>query len=231
MRKLPARRIATSALCAALLVGITGPAAMAADSTREHSQAPAPDARLRGADALLAQVRAYNRGELTPVADLVHAVLEADNGQLPEAKARKLGAAAKAALAPMAAERRPADLVDDALDALDSLLDALFSEDSELTSESEDEDEDSEVTSESEDSEVPESAEDLLIEVEDLIDESSDSDLEESDLEDSELEDSDLSDSPTVSSKQTQTIIVTRPESGVRLPLISTLASLLLPAK
>ncbi|MEU6279991.1 hypothetical protein [Streptomyces sp. NPDC047028] len=63
MRGLPARRLASSALSAALLVGITGPAALAADSARERdhavSRAPA-----HGADALLAQVRAHLAAQL-----------------------------------------------------------------------------------------------------------------------------------------------------------------------
>jgi hypothetical protein len=97
MCALPARRIASSALCAALLVGITGPVAMAADSARGHGHV-APEARLPGADARLAQVRKLNWGELTPVANLLNAALRG-NGQLPAAEARKLGAEAKAALA------------------------------------------------------------------------------------------------------------------------------------
>ncbi|MFF3334793.1 hypothetical protein ACFYWX_35530 [Streptomyces sp. NPDC002888] len=104
MPALPAWRIASSALCAALLVGITGPASMAADSAREHRHAASPDVRLLGTDALLAQARKVNGGALTPVADLLHAVLEADHGRLPAAEARTLGAAAKGALAKEAAK-------------------------------------------------------------------------------------------------------------------------------
>ncbi|MEU1933780.1 hypothetical protein ACH49O_01715 [Streptomyces coeruleorubidus] len=156
MSALPARRIASSALCAALLVGITGPVAMAADSARGHAHV-APGARLPGADARLAQIAKLNRGELTPVADLLNAVLDS-NGLLPAAEARKLGAEAKAALAeaaakdpripvtptvvllpapappalvPAALERRAADPVTDLLDlvlgAVDSLLQAITS--------------------------------------------------------------------------------------------------------
>ncbi|GAA2395941.1 hypothetical protein [Streptomyces coeruleofuscus] len=156
MCALPARRIASSALCAALLVGITGPVAMAADSARGHAHV-APDARLPGADARLAQIAKLNGGELTPVADLLNAVLDS-NGLLPPAEARKLGAEAKAALAevaakdartpltptvvllpapalpalvPAAPERRAADPVTDLLDlvlgAVDSLLQAITS--------------------------------------------------------------------------------------------------------
>ncbi|MFH8494433.1 hypothetical protein [Streptomyces coeruleorubidus] len=156
MSALPARRIASSALCAALLVGITGPVAMAADSARGHAHV-APDARLPGAEARLAQIAKLNWGELTPVADLLNAVLDS-NGLLPASEARKLGAEAKAALAeaaakdprspvtstvvllpapvppalvPAAPERRAADPVTDLLDlvlgAVDSLLQAITS--------------------------------------------------------------------------------------------------------
>ncbi|CAM5422636.1 hypothetical protein [Streptomyces coeruleorubidus] len=153
MSALPARRIASSALCAALLVGITGPVAMAADSARGHAHV-APGARLPGADARLAQIAKLNRGELTPVADLLNAVLDS-NGLLPAAEARKLGAGAKAALAeaaakdpripvtstvvllpapapalpalvPAAPERRAADPVTDLLDLVLGAVDSLL---------------------------------------------------------------------------------------------------------
>ncbi|GAA3161329.1 hypothetical protein GCM10010451_06640 [Streptomyces virens] len=94
MRALPARRIALGACCAALLVGITGPTAMAADAAREHTRAVS-------SDTLLAQVGNLDahEHELTPVVDLLKAVLEADGGQLPPDEARRLGEAAKEALA------------------------------------------------------------------------------------------------------------------------------------
>ncbi|MGX1562900.1 hypothetical protein [Streptomyces sp. NPDC055506] len=103
MRALPARRIASSALCAALLVGITGPVAMAADSARGHGHV-ASDARLPGADVRLVQIQRINWGTLTPVADLLNAVLRDNNGRLTAAEAIRLGDAAKAALAEAAAE-------------------------------------------------------------------------------------------------------------------------------
>lgn len=175
MCALPARRIASSALCAALLAGITGPAAMAADSTREHSHVASPEARLPGADARLALVRKIG-GELTPVADLLKAVLEEDDGQLPKAKAKKLGVAAKGALAKVAAkdsakdvvvlpaparhtvefrtsERSAADDTSDALDALEEALDSLLDA----------------ITS-GVDTEVLPSVDDLLTEVDSLLD-------------------------------------------------------------
>ncbi|MFF0185878.1 hypothetical protein [Streptomyces sp. NPDC005244] len=104
MRALPARRFATSALCATLLIGIAAPASMAADSDlpRGHSHAAAP---VPGADALLAQTKtlADIGGVLAPVTALVDAALKADNGQLPADQATTLGQAAKDAIAKVAA--------------------------------------------------------------------------------------------------------------------------------
>ncbi|GAA3915466.1 hypothetical protein GCM10023084_78600 [Streptomyces lacrimifluminis] len=102
MPALPARRIASTALCATFLLGIGAPAALAADgdAARERghvaSQAPVPNA-----DALLAQVKSLGDlgGVLKPVTDLLAAVLKADNGQLPLDEATKLGDAVKAAIA------------------------------------------------------------------------------------------------------------------------------------
>lgn len=100
MRVLPARRIATSALCATLLLGIAGPAAAAAGSApargRTHAAAPVP-----GADALLTQVQSLANisGVLAPVTDLLNAALKADAGQLPAADAAKLSQAVKDAIA------------------------------------------------------------------------------------------------------------------------------------
>src|SRR3954453_22271184 len=104
MPALSARHIGSSALCATLLIGITGPAAVAANAAREASTAASTDARLARADALLAKVRNINGGEFAPVADLLDAVLKADNGRLPPDEARKLGAAAKRALAEASAK-------------------------------------------------------------------------------------------------------------------------------
>lgn len=100
MRGLSARRIASTALCATLLVGIAGPAAVAADSAPERthavSRAPVP-----GADALLAQVKSLGDlgGVLAPVAALLNSVLKADNGQLSADEAQKLVTAVKDAIA------------------------------------------------------------------------------------------------------------------------------------
>ncbi|MEU3934334.1 hypothetical protein AB0E85_20205 [Streptomyces sp. NPDC029044] len=99
--RLPARRIATSALCATLLLGVTGPAAVAADSasapehTHAASRAPVPDA-----DELLGQVESLGDlgGVLVPVADLLTAVLKADDGQLPHSQAAKLSTSVQDAI-------------------------------------------------------------------------------------------------------------------------------------
>ncbi|RRR75731.1 hypothetical protein [Streptomyces sp. RP5T] len=100
MRGLPARRIASTALCAALLVGLAGPAAVAADPARERAdagtRAPLPDA-----DTLLAQVKRLGDlgGVLTPVTGLLNAVLKADDGRLPAADAAEFATAVKDAIA------------------------------------------------------------------------------------------------------------------------------------
>ncbi|KOT35286.1 hypothetical protein ADK41_25305 [Streptomyces caelestis] len=95
MRALPARRITLGALCAALLAGLTGPAAMAV----EHDRAAFPA-------ALLAQARTVEADEpgLAPVVGLLEAALEKGEGRLPASEARKLGDAAKDALAKAADE-------------------------------------------------------------------------------------------------------------------------------
>jgi len=100
MRGLSARRIASSALCAILMVGIAGPTAVAADSAREriHTESRAP---VPGADALLAQVKSLGDlgSVLAPVTALLNAVLKADNGQLSADEAQKLVTAVKDAIA------------------------------------------------------------------------------------------------------------------------------------
>lgn len=126
MPALSARHIASSALCAALLVGITGPAAVAADSARETSPAASADAQPVRADVLLAKVRTMNGGELAPVADLLDAVLKADNGRLSPDETRTLGDAAKRALADVSDTDEVADALDDAVDdVLDDTEDVL----------------------------------------------------------------------------------------------------------
>ncbi|MFI9769319.1 hypothetical protein ACIHJG_20970 [Streptomyces sp. NPDC052415] len=104
MRALPARRIASSALCATLLLGIAGPAAMAADDSAHERTHAASHAPVPGAEALLGQVESLSDvgGVLTPVTDLLNNVLKADDGQLSAAEAEKLGTIAKDAIAMVA---------------------------------------------------------------------------------------------------------------------------------
>ncbi|MFJ2826931.1 hypothetical protein ACIPC1_04885 [Streptomyces sp. NPDC087263] len=105
MRALPARRIASSALCATLLLGIAAPAAVAADSDSARGRTSAAAAPVPGADALLAQVQSLADigGVLKPVTDLLDAVLKADNGQLSADQAATLGQAVKDAIAKLTA--------------------------------------------------------------------------------------------------------------------------------
>lgn len=99
MRALPARRIALGALCAALLTGLAGPAAVAADTTAEHDRAAS-------SAALLAQVGTADGDEsgLAPVVDLLEALLVADEDRASSGETRRLGDAARNALAEAADE-------------------------------------------------------------------------------------------------------------------------------
>ncbi|MFI6465630.1 hypothetical protein [Streptomyces sp. NPDC050528] len=106
MRGLPARRVASSVLCATVLIGIAGPAAVAADndSARKHVHA-ASSAPVPNADALLAPVKSLGDlgSVLTPVTDLLTQALKADNGQLSADQAKTLGDAVTAAVAKITA--------------------------------------------------------------------------------------------------------------------------------
>ncbi|WP_318203472.1 hypothetical protein [Streptomyces sp. SCL15-4] len=99
MRDLPVRRLASTVLCASVLVGITGPVALAADTAGEHgrtaSRASVPAAEK---DRLLTRARALGRThpELGPVAELLSRSLE--EGRLPAGEAARLGEAAKEAI-------------------------------------------------------------------------------------------------------------------------------------
>ncbi|MCX4700634.1 hypothetical protein [Streptomyces sp. NBC_01373] len=106
MRGLPARRIASSAVCATFLLGLAAPAAVAIErEPAGESVQAAPRAPVPGADALLAQVKglADLGGVLTPVTDLLNTVLKADDGQLTAEEATKLGDAVKDAIAKVTA--------------------------------------------------------------------------------------------------------------------------------
>lgn len=106
MRGLPARRVASSVLCATVLIGIAGPAAVAADndSARKHVHA-ASSAPVPNADTLLAPVKSLGGlgSVLTPVTDLLTQALKADNGQLSADQAKTLGDAVTAAVAKITA--------------------------------------------------------------------------------------------------------------------------------
>ncbi|MDQ0990992.1 hypothetical protein [Streptomyces sp. V3I7] len=97
MRGLPAGRLASTALCATVLVGAAVPAAVAADSARERTHA-ASRAPVPGADALLAQVATLGAlgTVLQPVTDLLDQALK--NGQLAPAAAQKFVDAVKTAI-------------------------------------------------------------------------------------------------------------------------------------
>ncbi|WP_420034727.1 hypothetical protein ACN2WE_21650 [Streptomyces sp. cg28] len=146
MPALPVRRIATSALCASLLIGAAAPV-FAADSSDERasrtvvSTTVAPDAA-----ALLNQVKTLQDtgGVLTPVTGLLDAVLKTKDGKLPADEAQKHADAIKSAIdtakaaAPAAPAvpatpdkavpddaKAPLDVKADALAALQSAVDAL----------------------------------------------------------------------------------------------------------
>ncbi|MBC9725138.1 hypothetical protein [Streptomyces sp. TRM68367] len=96
------RRIATSALCAAFLLGVAAPTALADDAARDRARqaAPAPDAA-----TLQRQVQQVGHigAVVPPVTALVDAVLKADNGRLSATEAARLGNSAKSAIAMVAA--------------------------------------------------------------------------------------------------------------------------------
>jgi hypothetical protein len=109
MRVLSTRRIASSALCTALLLGAAVPVALAADAARDRANAAQDRANaaapLPGADALMSQAKPLSdaAGLATSVNQLVEAVLKADNGQLPATEANRHRDAIKAAIDKVAA--------------------------------------------------------------------------------------------------------------------------------
>ncbi|WP_405736942.1 hypothetical protein OG885_29135 [Streptomyces sp. NBC_00028] len=103
---MPARRIASTALSATLLIGIAAPAAVAVDnqSKAERIEAAAK-APLPGVDGLLTQLKALGDlgGLLTPVTDVLNTVLKADDGQITPEQATQLLDGVKAAIAKITA--------------------------------------------------------------------------------------------------------------------------------
>ncbi|NNN34364.1 hypothetical protein HLK59_29170 [Streptomyces sp. S3(2020)] len=102
MRALSARRLASAAVTATLLIGITAPAAVAVDSESKRERVEeAAKAPLPGVDGLLAQTKTLGDlgGLLAPVTDVLNAVLKADDGQISPDLATQLLDALKAAIA------------------------------------------------------------------------------------------------------------------------------------
>ncbi|MFF0849677.1 hypothetical protein ACFYVM_01315 [Streptomyces sp. NPDC003280] len=97
MRALPTSRLASAALCAALLVGIAGSAAVATDLAGERTRTARHPA-VPGADALLARIKALSdTGSVpAPVAELLERSLR--EGRLTPGEAHRLGEAAKRAV-------------------------------------------------------------------------------------------------------------------------------------
>ncbi|MFG2571285.1 hypothetical protein [Streptomyces sp. NPDC048481] len=107
MRGLPVRRIASTALCASLVLGLAAPAAMAADgATARERVAAASDAPVPGSAALLAQGKGLGdlSTVLAPVTQTLTTVLKADDGRLTPGEATRLGDAVKTAVAKITAE-------------------------------------------------------------------------------------------------------------------------------
>ncbi|MFF1378386.1 hypothetical protein [Streptomyces sp. NPDC058308] len=99
MRALPVRRIATTVLCATLLLGTAGPAfashgAASRDDLRTASGAPADPAALLGQVQQLSGLGAV----ITPVTDLLTAVLKAKDNKLSPEDVKKHADAIKKAL-------------------------------------------------------------------------------------------------------------------------------------
>ncbi|MDG9716769.1 hypothetical protein [Streptomyces sp. DH24] len=143
--RLPARRLATTTLSAFLLLGVTGPAAVAAGSDTSSRPAAVSQAPVADAKALLAQTRSLGdmSHTLKPATDLLEAVLKADNGRLtPQESAKhadavkdaitKAGAAAPAGIpattlpAPATAKAPAPDLKATSLNELQKSVDSLL---------------------------------------------------------------------------------------------------------
>lgn len=95
--------LVSSAVCGALALGIAGPAAYAAAPPARPASGPA--APVPGADKLASQTALLSDagGVLTPVTDLITAVLKAPDGKLSAADATKLADPVKTALAKVTA--------------------------------------------------------------------------------------------------------------------------------
>ncbi|MFF3360773.1 hypothetical protein [Streptomyces misionensis] len=100
MRALPARRLASTVVGAAVLAAVTGPVAVAvsADSTGDRADTGTSRTSLPGAAKLLAQVRAMDRSGSVPKQVVTLLDRSLTEGRLPAAEARRLGDEAKKAL-------------------------------------------------------------------------------------------------------------------------------------
>ncbi|MEU5630233.1 hypothetical protein ACH47C_01495 [Streptomyces rishiriensis] len=139
MRGLPVRRIASTALCASLVLGLAAPAAMASDTaTARERVAAASDAPVPGVAALRAQGKGLVdlSTVLAPVTETLDTVLKADDGRLTPGRATQLGDAVRTAVAkitaaaPAAPAAVPPSLAKGAVDsgtkaAADPVSDAL----------------------------------------------------------------------------------------------------------
>ncbi|MEV0121202.1 hypothetical protein AB0I16_06515 [Streptomyces sp. NPDC050703] len=109
MRALPVRRIATTTLCATLLLGTAGPALASADTAPGEETRTAPHTPGQSPKALLAEAKRLHDagGVITPAADLLVAVLEAKGYELSVAAADKHAQAVRTEAQKVAA-RQPA---------------------------------------------------------------------------------------------------------------------------
>jgi len=106
MRALPVRRIATTTLCATLLLGTAGPALASADSAPREESRTAPRAPVQTPETMLAEAKRLHDagGVITPAADLLVAVLETKNYKLSKAQADKHADAVRAEVRKAAAK-------------------------------------------------------------------------------------------------------------------------------
>ncbi|WP_369216548.1 hypothetical protein [Streptomyces flavofungini] len=109
MRALPVRRIATTTLCATLLLGTAGPALASDDTAPREETRTAPRAPATPESLLIRAKELHDAGGVvTPAADLVVAVLQAKDHKLSAAQAEEHAEAVR-----KAAAAEPRDLPDD----------------------------------------------------------------------------------------------------------------------
>ncbi|MEU5362978.1 hypothetical protein ABZ354_05645 [Streptomyces sp. NPDC005925] len=109
--RLPVRRLASTTLSAFLLLGVTGPVALAAGSDTHGEQAAAvAQEPVADAEVLLAQSRSLGdlSGVLKPTTELLNAVLRADGGRLTPRESARHARAVRGAIARIGAATMPA---------------------------------------------------------------------------------------------------------------------------